>query len=100
MNRVQLVYVLLGLGPAMSGCAADASVLGAEDAPAAVSMQETDLTYDPFEGDMPELMNEAMEKQLAGGLLDIRLQRELFDYTRAHPGDARPWLLLGRDSMA
>jgi hypothetical protein len=56
--------------------------------------------YDPFVGDAPHIITEALAEQASGKLLDIDLQRALFDYAHSHLDDARPWLLLARDSMA
>jgi hypothetical protein len=56
--------------------------------------------YDPFVGELPTLIADARTKQLAGELLDIDVQRPLFEYGKSHPSDPCPWLLLARDSMA
>src|SRR5262249_51545163 len=90
MKRTFGMLVRIGL-LAMSGCLVDARE---------ASVEEFDLTHDPFLGEMPEIMRFALEEQRAGRELALKVQRELFNYTRSHPQDARPWLLLARDSMA
>lgn len=59
----------------------------------------TGRSYDPWGCDMPQLIAEALELQERGELLDIRVQRTLWSYAQDNPTDARPWLLLARDSM-
>lgn len=54
---------------------------------------------DLFAGDAPDAIVDAHARQLDGELLEIALLRALFELAKAHPGDARPWLLLARDSM-
>jgi hypothetical protein len=55
--------------------------------------------YEPFAGEMPEMMSDALKIQMAGELLEPEMQLRLFDYAHGNRNDARPWLLLARDSM-
>jgi hypothetical protein len=90
------LVLLVSLGYA--GCAAQYRPSGvAEDATQPVLREPTD--YDPFAGELPALILDAQLQQQAGNLLDIGIQRQLFDFGRAKTEDPRPWILLARDSM-
>lgn len=54
---------------------------------------------DLFAGELPEVLVVAHVRQLDGELLDIDLLRDLHTHGLEHGHDARPWLLLARDSM-
>jgi len=54
---------------------------------------------DLFAGDMPDMMVDAHTLELDGEELDADLQKALYGYALEHTDDARPWLLLARDSM-
>jgi hypothetical protein len=57
------------------------------------------VEYEPFAGELPDMMSDALDTLVAGELLEPDVLHQLFDYAHANPNDARPWLLLARDSM-
>jgi hypothetical protein len=56
--------------------------------------------YEPFAGEMPDMMSDALDILNAGELLEPDVLHRVFDYAHGNPNDARPWLLLARDSMS
>jgi hypothetical protein len=57
------------------------------------------MDLDLFAGDAPDLLVTAHRAQLCGEVLDVDVLSAIFQYAQQHPDDARPWLLLARDSM-
>jgi hypothetical protein len=102
-KRILGVMMILALG----GCAAD--VAASETAPempggagamAQAALPDGTDDYDPFAGDMPYLLVDAHTRVLDSEWLDLGTIHALWDYAQSEPNDARPWLLLARDSMA
>lgn len=103
--RARSTWLVLGMMSMFAGCASapardelagpatDAVEIPPESAPSVAA-------YDPFAGAMPPLMASALATQSEGGLLGLDVQGWLFNYALSHTDDARPWLLLARDSMA
>lgn len=69
----------------------------AETAPKAPANPATPV--DMFAGEMPDLLLDAHVRQLDGEALELFTLQVLYDYALQHDSDARPWLLLARDSM-
>jgi hypothetical protein len=84
--------LLLAMALSLTGCSAP---VGGEPEDA----EDAGGPIDLFEGPMPDLLAQAHRLQQNGVLLEIPLQREIYDYGRTHTDDARPWLLLARDSV-
>src|SRR5262245_13133069 len=82
----------------LAGCFGEVAEPGASTPPSSKPAEEVEVA-DLFAGDMPDVMVDAHARQLGGDLLEPDVQRELFAYAERHPHDARPWLLLARDSM-
>lgn len=76
------------------GCAAE---VGADAAPDGEPSQPE--AFDMFAGEMPDVIVDAHAQQLAGEAFSLPTMRALVDYAIEHADDARPWLLLARDSM-
>lgn len=83
-----LIAQLAALSVLVVGCAADVEMPAEEPTP--VELLTTDLA--------PPL-TAAKTLQDEGGTFELGLLRSLYSYGRAHPDDARPWLLLARDAM-
>lgn len=82
-----------------TGCAAE--LQQGDVSEDAVEPTASELTeYDPFEGYLPALILDAQLQQQGGKLLDIGIQRQLFESGQENASDPRPWILLARDSMA
>lgn len=113
MEKQAKVLVFVGILAALGGCANETPEAAAvapsldvvsegaagQDAPA-LEGEVADDSSDPFAGDMPDFMVDAMMARLDGELIELSLQRQLFDHAEANPKDARPWLLLADDSLA
>jgi hypothetical protein len=56
-------------------------------------------TLDLFTGDAPELITRAREVTNRGDSLSSTRLKEVYQFGKDHPGDARPHLLMGADSM-
>ena len=98
MRNIPLVLTVMF---ALAGCAAQVGVEVPNDPDGAQGASEPAAgdNHDLFAGEMPPLMQQAHSRQLDGALLDLDEQRALYDYALEHDDDARPWLLLARDSM-
>jgi hypothetical protein len=87
--------------PAMAASARDgiagarAAAAPADPATPATPVLDADL----FAGPMPDFMIEAHTRTLDKKWLDVRMQKQLYNYGQEHKDDARPQLLLGWDSM-
>lgn len=87
-NSALFLAIVLGLG----GCVAPVT-----DEPGDAG--DADESPPLIKAPMPEPLMEAWLLQRDGQLLEVALQKELWNYGHAHPHDARPWLLLARDSV-
>jgi hypothetical protein len=54
---------------------------------------------DLFGPDAPELLGMGLKVVERGGILSSARLKEIFQYGREHPGDARAFILMGADSM-
>lgn len=92
--------IMVGLGMvAIGGCAADVAATEAA-LPATTDEQGgIEQAWDPFAGEMPDLLADA-HRELLGGEISIPTMQRLYDYATETGDDARPWLLLAHDSMA
>lgn len=98
-QRILAVMVILALG----GCAADVAAPEVQDESGARAMAvapEGTEDYDPFAGEMPDLLVDAHARVLDGEWLDLGTMKALWEYAQRQPNDARPWLVLALDSMA
>jgi hypothetical protein len=108
---IQKIFIALAL-VTLAGCATevadrtgepggddmtDGARSNADAAPEAAA--DPAAPVDMFAGDMPDLLLEAHVRQLDGETFGLSTLQALYDYAKEHGSDARPWLLLARDSM-
>jgi len=105
MGKLHAILIVLALGGGAGQVADQVATRDATGSDGSAQDRATGdgvmcgATDDLFAGDMPDLLVDAHARQLGGELLEIEIQRELYDYAVASGDDARPWLLLARDSM-
>jgi hypothetical protein len=70
---------------------------GADAATAALRPQEE--TVDLFAGPAPEIISKGYQFASEGRMLRSDKVKEVYEFGKQHPGDARPHIILGIDSM-